>query len=424
MSNRSGVLPLSAVVFLLAGCVGEPGGDQPPTDDPTISDAINYSALRRERIPPYLRPGHPHYQGDAGTPTDPPPPPPDPDSGVSTPSDAGTEPPPPPPPPPPADAGTDAGTSEPPPPPPPGDPLSALGPLPTAMAGLRWPDQPRITREVTVTTAADLAREAGVSGTRIHVNGAVGGGVSINTNDIEIIADSRTSLGQLSVGRSVSRVRVSGGTWTGISTAIPAVFYPSVEYRPEWMASDVTIEGVTVRSSNSAFEIRGRRIAIARSRASAVNYSVWCGDTASFASEDIILHDNVFESDGPQATVRLVQVLRSATISNVLVNGAKHNYRVHGTSDLNYAADNLLVNTGTMLGTMPGDDLGRIWFDDNVFHHTAPDLFNPGSDIDALHATGNTAYTNVWSCFYCRGVSPGWTVSSNTIAPYTPPPPY
>lgn len=300
--------------------------------------------------------------------------------------------------------------------------VETLGPLPAAMAGLRWPEQPRITREVTVTSAGQASAEASVAGTRIFIEGARGGDVSVSANDVEIIADDATRLGRLGLGRGVSRVRIEGGTWSAIHLALPAQYYPSVEHRPEWMVSDVTIEGVHVIAPDMAFEIRGRRIAILRSRADAVRYSVWCGDTGPMQSEDVILHENVFVSSGPEATVRLVQVLRSATIDNTLSNTGKHNYRIHGTSDLNYAAQNLLVGTGVMLGRMPGDDLGRTWFDDNVFHHSAPDLFNPERTIGALHATGNVAHTNVWDCFYCGSVQPGWTVGENEIRPYTPPP--
>ncbi|HEY8430005.1 MAG TPA: hypothetical protein VIL20_16600 [Sandaracinaceae bacterium] len=399
MSHRSsGILPFGTVVLLLAGCVG--AADDPP-GDPGRDPTVDPDPPRVEHRIPWdpAQPTEP--PGDAGT--EPPP-----DSGTEPPPDPGTEPPP--------DAGTE--------PPPPPDPIAALGPLPPEMAGLRWPEQPRIEREVTVTNVEDLRREAGVSGTRIHVRGAVGGDVSVNADDIEILADDATRLGRVSIGHGVSRVRIAGGTYTDIYISIPAEFYPSVRYRPEWMVEDVTIEDVNVHSSNMAFEIRGRRIAIVRSRVTAARYSVWCGDTGPMQSEDVILHENVFDSAGPEATVRLVQVLRSATVSNVLVNTAKHNYRIHGTSDLNYAANNLLINTGVMLGRMPGDDLGRVWFDDNVFHHTAPDLFNPDTGIDMLHATGNVAYTNVWSCFYCPSPQPGWTLASNRTEPYRPPPSY
>src|SRR5690606_4943776 len=233
------------------------------------------------------------------------------------------------------------------------------------------------TREVTVTTAAQASAEAGVAGTRIFIEGARGGDVSVGANDVEIIADDATRLGRLGVGRGVARGRVEGGRWSATPPPRPAQYYPPVEHRPEWMVEDVTVEGVHVIAPDMACESRGRRIAILRSRADAVRYSVWCGDTGPMQSEDVILHENVFVSSGPEATVRLVQVLRSATIGNTLSNTGKHNYRVHGTSDLNYAADNLLVGTGVMLGCMPGVDLNRVWFDDNVFHHYAPDLFNP-----------------------------------------------
>jgi hypothetical protein len=168
--------------------------------------------------------------------------------------------------------------------------------------------------------------------------------------------------------------------------------------------------------------VRGLRIAIVGSDVTAGRYSVWCGDTASFQSEDLILLDNVFRSAGPEATVRFVSVLRSATVGNIMSNTLKHNYRIHGVSDLNYAAHNLLVNTGVMFGRMEGDSLNRVFFDDNTFHHTAPDLLNPDTAIRALSAHDNVAYTNVWSQFYAGSVMPGWDLANNVIRPYQPPP--
>ena len=131
---------------------------------------------------------------------------------------------------------------------------------------------------------------------------------------------------------------------------------------------------------------------------------------------------NSFDSAGPESTVRLVSVLRTATIENRIANSNKHNYRIHGTSDLAYARDNLLINTGVMLGRMAGDTLNRIWFDDNVFHHVAPDLFNPDGAIGSLRARRNLAMTDVWSCFYCGSTPAGWDIADNVVAPYTPAP--
>lgn len=385
-----GILPQMALC-LLVGCAG-PETAEPPADDGA--------------------PWAPRVASDAGAPLD----------GAEAPVEdeppmegtSGEEPP--------ADSGDEPSESEAPVPGVPDDGLAALQPLPAEMAGLRWPEAPRITREVVARSAAELASAVRVAGTRVRVLGAVGGSVGVPSSDVEILSDDATSLGTLSVARGVSRVRVVGGAWTSIQTAIPAQFGSSVQYRDEWMVQDVLIEGVRVRSGDTAFAIRGRRIAIVRSQAWAERYSVWCGDVGPLRSEDIILHQNDLRSAGPEPTVRLVQLLRSATVDNRLSNTFKHNYRVHGTSDLNYAGRNLLVGTGTMLGRMPGDDLGRVWFDDNVLHHDAPDLFNPEASIDALHATGNIAYTNVWSCFFCGGAASAWTIRDNVIRPYRPAP--
>ncbi len=298
-----------------------------------------------------------------------------------------------------------------------------LGPLPAEMAGLRWPTAPTTTREVTVTDAASLAREASVPGTRILANGVSGGGLSLSANDVEIIFDGSSRLGTLSFGHGTQRVRVVGGQWSGVRFPIPASWDgggPS--YRSDWMAEDISLEGLRVVSGDSAIELRGRRIAILESDITAERYSVWCGDTGPMQSEDLILFRNSFDSAGPESTVRLVSVLRTATIENRIANSNKHNYRIHGTSDLAYARDNLLINTGVMLGRMAGDTLNRIWFDDNVFHHVAPDLFNPDGAIGSLRARRNLAMTDVWSCFYCGAAPAGWDIADNVVAPYTPAP--
>jgi hypothetical protein len=307
--------------------------------------------------------------------------------------------------------------------PPAGLGIHSLGALPSELSALAWAERPRITREVTATSAAQITAEAATPGTRIRVSGASGGDVTIAANDVEIIADGSTSLGKIHIGKSLSRIRVEGGRWTGVLVALPANW---PDYRPEFMSQDLWFEGMTINAPAYAFEIRGRRIVLAKNDVTAVDYSVWVGDTDTFQSEDLILYDNVFRSAGPQSTVRFVSALRTATVSNVFVNGGKHNYRVHGTSDLNYAADNLLVNTGVMLGTMPGDSLGLCWFDDNVFHQTAPDLFNPSTTaVRTLRARRNVVYDNGHSSFLGdRAGTAGWEITDNTVFPYQPPPAY
>ncbi len=413
--RRIGLRTLASVVLLLSGCTGGPAGQAgvdggPPTDAASASpndaatggdDAGSTSA---DAATSDTRDAGRVHRPDAGTT-------PAPDAGTTPAPDAGSHPS--------ADAGstsTGGGSA---------GGCADLGTLPDAMSGLRCPDPPVISRDVTVTTAAELTSAAAMAGTRIHVVGAVGGNAQITANDIEVLADDATSIGRLSIARGISRVHVSGGAYTGVFVTQPAQYYPSpTTYRSGWMVTDVLFENMSVTSSDIAFEMRGRRIAVLHSRTDAARYSVWVGDTGPMQSEDIILFENTFNSAGPEATVRLVQVLRSATIGNTLVNTFKHNYRVHGISDLNYARGNMLINTGVMLGRLPGDVLGREWFDDNVFHHTAPDLFNPDAAISMLHATNNTAYTDVWSCFYCSTPQSGWVLSGNVVLPYTPPPAY
>lgn len=301
-----------------------------------------------------------------------------------------------------------------------------LGPLPSELDSLVWPTRPQVTNEVTATTAEELEAAVSTPGTRVRLRGVEAGEVRVTADDIEIIADESSSLGRLYIAQSVRRVRVEGGRWAGVKIEVPADFTAGKSFHPELMAEDVWLEGMKVVADEGiAYEIRGKRIAIVDSDVTAELYSVWCGDTGHFQTEDLILYGNVFRSKGPESTVRLVSVLRSAAVSNVMSNTYKHNYRVHGVSDLNLAVDNLLVGTGVMLGTMEGDRLGTVWFDDNVMHHDAPDLFNPSpSSIATLFARRNTAYAQQHAVFYEGELPPGWVLAENQVAPYQDPPSY
>lgn len=303
--------------------------------------------------------------------------------------------------------------------------VASLGPLPAAMSGLRWPTAPTTTRTVTATSAAEVQAAAAQPGTRIDVRGAVGGGVTITANDIDIVADAATDLGLVTLAKGVARVRVTGGRWAGFLIEIPADFDAggAPSFRPEHMVEDVWIRDTTVDSPDNAFELRGRRIALVNNDVTAIRYSVWTGDTGpTMQNEDVILHDNRFESSGPESTVRLVQIRRSATVDNVFANPNKHNYRVHGITDLSYAARNLLIDNGVMMGTMDGDALRQVWFEENVFHHTAPDLFNVAPTVSALRAADNVAHTDVRFAFFEGTAGSDWELTNTVVRPYTPPP--
>ncbi|HBQ15087.1 MAG: hypothetical protein RLP09_14895 [Sandaracinaceae bacterium] len=324
--------------------------------------------------------------------------------------------------------GTDGGATgdsdvrpPPPPPPPPGDALYDVGALPAGME-VQWPALPETGREVVVRTAAEFTAAASEAGTRLRVEGSFGERVYVRASNIDIEVAEGMRLGSLMIERGHGQVRIRGGQWTEIELQVPASFHPVEEWRPEWLVHDVVIDGVSIDAPDSALLIRGRRVAILNSYAHAVRYSMWCGETDDFQSEDIVVANVVFESDGPESTLRLVQVLRSITVDSTLRNGNKHNYRVHGRSDLNFAARNTLVTTGVMLGTLPGDALNRVWFNDNVLHHTSPSLLVPDPAIASFESLNNVIYSDVVGCWLCGTPPSGWRAENNEILPYQPPP--
>jgi hypothetical protein len=300
-----------------------------------------------------------------------------------------------------------------------------LGTLPNGL-NVSWPARPQISRHVSVSSLSDFNAAASVNGTSITVQAAIPDQGTINASDIEVQMTAGASLGGVLISKGVKRVALLGGQYTGtIELAYAANFWPTRVDDPAWLISDVMIDGVNVTSSSTAFFLRGNRIAVLRSYAHAADYSVFSDSIPGQQNDSVVLAGNDFESAGAQATVRLISVRDSVTVDNNLTDlmqtGSKHNYRIHGVSDQVYAARNMLVNSGTMMGTMDGDALSNIGFEQNTFHHKTPDLFNP--DVNRVHqldAHDNVAYTDVWNCFYCGNLPAGWSFGANVIHPYQP----
>ena len=83
-------------------------------------------------------------------------------------------------------------------------------------------------------------------------------------------------------------------------------------------------------------------------------------------------------------------------VGNVLYNPIKHNYRIHGTSDLHYAARNTINGGGVMIGDGRTDRVGKVWFNDNVLNHTTEDLFNMKGPLEQISAHNNTVISRQW----------------------------
>lgn len=293
-----------------------------------------------------------------------------------------------------------------------------LGTLPPGFT-IEWPAEPVITREVEVRTREEFESAAAVAGTRILVRQDIPGNngyVQTGASDLDIRVDPGVTIdATLGIGRGRQRIRVLGGNYRGVMMAVLPDTVP--------LSEDVMLDGVTINAQvSSAFTLRGRRIAILRSTATANLFSVFADAMTGEPNTDIILAGNVLHSID-EATIRLISVTNSVTVDNRLSNMGKHNYRVHGRTGQSYAARNTFITSGTMLATMPGDMLAEAWFDSNVFYHTTPDLFHPeAAAVTMLHARDNIAYTDVWGCFYCAAMPTTWDFENNQIMPYRPPP--
>lgn len=310
--------------------------------------------------------------------------------------------------------------------PPPEQPVAAhyeLGAIPARYGEVRWPAPPHIAREESVEGSV-ARRVVDRAGTRITVRGTIDELV-VAADDVEILAAPGARVGHAIIERGKKRIRIAGGRYGSIELMVPAQWVPAPPvWRPEWLAQDVTIDGVEIEADDTALMVRGRRVAILNSRVRAARYSIWCGDTGDFQSEDLIIAGNRFSSAGPESTVRLVGVRHAIVVDNVLENTEKHDFRVHGVSDAVVFARNRLLNTGIMVGSMPGDRIGAVWILDNELHHQTPSLFEVAPDrVQFLAARGNRVFSDRWRCFVCdERMREGWEVRDNPVAPYRPAP--
>lgn len=296
-----------------------------------------------------------------------------------------------------------------------------LGPLPEGFGEVVWPTAPHIERQVELAGGERVIERAG---TRVVVRGPIER-IVVRANDVEILGSSSARVDHVLIDRGRRRVRIAGGRFGAIELHVPAQHVPPPpRFRPEWMVEDVTIDGVEIEAADTALLVRGRRIAVLRSRVTAARYSVWCGDTEDFQTEELVLAGNRFVSAGPESTVRLVSVRRAVVVDNVLSNTLKHDFRVHGVSDEVVFARNQLLNTGIMVGSMEGDRIGSVWILDNALHHRVPSLFEvPRERVRRLIARGNRVFSDEWDCFVCGRARAGWQVADNPVAPYRPPSP-
>lgn len=298
-----------------------------------------------------------------------------------------------------------------------------LGALPPELAGLRWPELPSVTSELDVHSNSELfAALASASSVRVRVHGAHPGAYVAARSDLDIVLDADASIEALYIGRSQRRIRIAGGT-LGTIEMPPTADYSSDSPTPDarFMATDLTIECVTMSSPDTALVVRGSRVAVLGADITAVRYALYAG-TPPVGIEDLIVAHSILRSTGAQSTFLATDTVRSVVVSTTLSNPTRHNWHVHGASSLHYVGQSTLVGPAAVLGSEPGDRLDRLWFVGNAVHSAAPIalLLLSEPTLSNLTITDNVAY----------GATPlatptsraDWTIARNTTLPYTPPP--
>lgn len=306
-----------------------------------------------------------------------------------------------------------------------------LGLLPHAVV---WPENPIITSERSVTTPAQLQSALDTAGTKITIAANLTGGFTVSTSDHEIIAAPGITVGSMFVQKSVKRLKFVGGSYTSFTLDMPKVWWPSEQTNAAWFVEDVLIDGVTVTATEQAFTLRGNRIAIVRSTATAGTYSVWFGSHSPAQASDLIIAGNRFHSAGAQATLRVHDADNVVIVGNVLSNSTgnntgRHNLRLHGTVNRAVLSRNTLIHNGSMVGINDSgdtDQIGELWFENNVFYQNNYSGFRADAGgppyIRTLHLRNNKMYSDLHGCFLCIATPAGWDVSGNTIERYQAPP--
>jgi hypothetical protein len=332
-----------------------------------------------------------------------------------------------------------------------------LGPLPKGFFVNR-PQRPAILRTVDVRNPAEFDRCASRNGSRLRVHVNIPRPVTVRASDMEILVDPGVQIAKLMVAKGQRRVRIHGGNYGSIMLQLPNGGTMGKGFGQNDFVQDVMVDDVTIDnedSNNPAFGMYGRRVAIVDSRIRSTTYAIWGRGIEPGPGmptqpvQDLIVARCVLESNGRsprgdghiegaknEATVRLVYMERSAIVDSYLLNSVdgfvpvpaggntKANYRIHGKSDQNLFARNVLVNSGTQFAA-DDDDLGAFYFIGNTFYHSSPDLFNPkAGHVRYVEARDNVVYTSSQQrCLGCRCKQPAWRVEHNEVRPFKSPPP-
>lgn len=363
-----------------------------------------------------------------------------------------------------------------------------LGPLPNKRF-VTWPTPPSIERDVHIRTLQefrDLFDNPKIDKSRtrfyFHTNIDHDQVVNVNASDVEIVIMPGFKLHNVVLNSPVHRVTISGcelpdgceisgrGEVGRIRASIAESISSPIETNEDsGYITDVLIDGITLNNSDGdtlcqsdghncdGVTFRGvRRGAVINSTISSLVYPIGAWKPLSnlpiiAQNEDIIIANNRLYSKGytrdsmdfSEATVRMHDSVRTVTVHNRLQNGddgsriRKHNYRIHGFPDKGgahfaYAACNLFVHSGVMVGEgADEDDDGRpipeyvshYWFNSNQFYQLAPSLYQMGRpplhNVQNVRVRGNRAYSNSHTDFYSPDRLPvGWIIRDNVVELY------
>lgn len=349
--------------------------------------------------------------------------------------------------------------------------ITDLGPLPAGLL-VTWPAPPSIERGVHIRTLQefrDLYDNQEKSRTRFyfHTNIDYIHAVNVDASDVEIVIMPGFKLHNIVLNSPVHRVKISGGGEVGRIRA--SIYVPITTPEDDGYITDVLIDSITLdnrdegeksgRCERNANECDGvtfrgvRRGAVINSSISSLVYPVAAWEHSSTSSiphnKDIIIANNRLHSaEGTQATVRLQNSENTVTVHNRLESTYNttskdwpHNYRIHGLSSNGgvryaYAACNLLVNSGAMIGERgympirpgedsPTEDVRHFWFNSNQFHQSANSLYQMGrTPVVAVHDAeirGNLVYSGSHDCFYLVDCSDApappvdWVIRDNKV---------
>lgn len=214
-------------------------------------------------------------------------------------------------------------------------------------------------------------------------------------NETHFIVDAGVEVDRLDLtGRQDVRVEVNGrinNIWLADAHRIEIFGTGKVGNitASEWVAgnrgfrnSDLAVRTISVDGPETAFDIQfTRNVLLQGINTTGINrYGVWLS-----SCQNAYIRDCLFETEGEESCVRMVDVQFAHVRDSFLRSNYKHCFRVHGESkNIALERSTLVGPRAMMIGTMSGDSVSNVTIQDNWIRDATVHLLGLPADVNQL----------------------------------------